>query len=92
MEEYNHNMKLILSRQLAFESYQDDTGNNIDLLDKAYEDLAQFRKEKDKFSDSEKLRLSKEILEKLDNVLDIIGKDNFIFYDDNTINYIWKNH
>ena len=39
MEEYNHNMKLILSRQLAFESYQDDTGNNIDLLDKAYEQL-----------------------------------------------------
>ena len=91
MEEYNHNMKLILSRQLAFESYQDDTGNNIDLLDKAYEDLAQFRKEKDKFSDSEKLRLSKEILEKFDNVLDIIGRENFIFYDDGDINYIWKN-
>ena len=34
----------------------------------------------------------KEILAKLDNVLDIIGKDNFIFYDYNTINYIWKNH
>lgn len=92
MEEYNHNMKLILSRQLAFESYQDDTGNNNDLLDEAYKDIAQFRKEKDKFSDSKKLKLSKEILAKLDNVLDIIGKDNFIFYDNNTINYIWKNH
>ena len=65
MEEYNHNMKLILSRQLAFESYQDDTGNNIDLLDEAYKDIAQFRKEKDKFSDSKKQKLSKRNISKI---------------------------
>lgn len=92
MDKYNENMKLILSRQLALESYQDDTGSEMDLLDEAYEDIALFRKEKDTLSDNNKLKKSSEILTKFDKVLDIVGRDNFIFYDDNTVNYIWKNH
>ena len=92
MDKYNENMKLILSRQLALESYQDDTGSEMDLLDEAYEAIALFRKEKDTLSDNDKLKKSSKILTKFDKVLDIVGRDNFIFYDDNTVNYIWKNH
>lgn len=38
----------------------------------------------------EQYNKTEELLTKYDKVLDIVGRDNFMFYDDGDVNYIWK--
>lgn len=75
---------------LALESYEDNMGVNIESIENAWELLDKYRKARDTLSTPKKLEFAKEISEKFDLAFEEAGVENFIFYDDNTINYIWK--
>lgn len=79
-----------LNYSLAVENYVDNTGNTNESIDNAYELLKKYRTIKDSLSKEEELEMVRKISDIFDFVVDEIGRDNFIFYDDGDINYIWK--
>ncbi len=89
-EQIKNNMKRILSLQLSFESYTDNTKNKPDLLLETYEKLNSYRMNKDKLSLEEKLSDTEEILKNFDMLLDMVGRENFIFYEDGSVEYVWR--
>ena len=89
LNEFDQNMCEVLEIQLALESYQDNTGNHIELIDEAFFEIANLRKIKLELTESEKFKKSQELLVKLHRVLDQIGKEKFVFYDDGDIGYEW---
>ena len=84
------NSRLIFKLDLALESYEDDTNNDVPLLKEAIVELNEFRKNKANMSIDEQYKTSEKILQKYNRVIDLVGRDNFIFYDDGDVNYIWK--
>ena len=83
------NERLLFKLDLALESYVDDTSNTFLLLKEATKQLNEYRKEKNNLDLNQQLKTSKQLLKKYNDVLDIIGKDKFIFYEDGDIEYIW---
>ena len=75
---------------LALENYEDNTGTNNKIIEDAWDLLSQYRKTKDSLSITERIEFAKKISEKLDLAINEIGREEFIFYDDGVINYIWK--
>lgn len=90
MKEFDNNMSKVLDIQLALENYQDNTGENTDLINKAFSEISILRKSENELSEEERLNSSKNLLIKLNKLLDEIGREKFIFYDDGDIDYIWK--
>jgi hypothetical protein len=89
-EKLKKNSKLLFKLDLAFESYEDDNNVNIPLLNEVTMEFNEFRKKKENMNIEEQHNKTEELLKKYDKVLNIVGRDNFIFYDDGDINYIWK--
>ena len=85
-----NNKRQLLRLQLALESYEDDTGENLQLLKEANLELKKFRETKQNLSGEEQINITEKIIEKYNQIIDIIGKDKFVFYDDGDINYIWR--
>ena len=79
-----------LSYSLAVENYQDNTGLTSKSIENAWELLGKYRKMRSSLSNDEKLKMVKELSKRFDLAVKEIGVENFIFYDDGTINYIWK--
>lgn len=86
MKEYS---RRLFKLDLALESYEDDTKNVIPLLKETTIELNKFRKLRDQMKPDDQIKTMEILLEKYNKVLDIIGRENFIFYDDGDINYIW---
>lgn len=84
------NMRQLLRLQLALESYEDDNNENNLLLIETNKDLGKFRKEINNLNVEEQISISTKIINNYEEVLNIVGRDNFIFYEDGDINYIWK--
>ena len=81
----------ILEIQLALESYRDDTLTEFtDEEGKILDDLQLLREQRNNLPEEEKIKKSEDILVRLNNVLDEIGREKFIFYDSGEINYIYK--
>ena len=80
----------MLKMQLTLESFGDDDNVNIPLLRETHLKLGNFRDIRNFLTESEQIKMSDEIIEDYNKVLDIAGRENFIFYDDGDINYIWK--
>ena len=80
-----------LEYQLALEDYELDTGNELNLLMVIWKKLDVFRKNRDNWSLEKQIQEAKIIQEDFRQVVNEIGKDHFIFYDDEDINYIWQN-
>ena len=78
-----------LEYQLALEDYELDTGNELNLLMVIWKKLDVFRKNRDNWSLEKQIQEAKIIQEDFRQVVNEIGKDHFIFYDDGDINYIW---
>lgn len=85
-----NNLRQLLRLQLALESYEDDTGENPQLLKEANLELKKFRETKQNLSSEEQINITEKIIEKYNQIIDIIGKDKFVFYNDGDINYIWR--
>ena len=80
-----------LEYQLALEDYELDTGNELNLLMVIWKKLDAFRKNRDNWSLEKQIQEAKIIQENFQQVVNEIGKDHFIFCDDEDINYIWQN-
>ena len=93
LTEFAENMCEILNIQLALEDYGLHTNGkeNINLLNEAYSEIHNLRVKRDKLNDEKTLvNESKNLLKKLYEILDKIGKEKFIFYDEGGINYDWN--
>jgi hypothetical protein len=80
----------LLSMQLALENYEDDNGTKTSLIEEGHIALGKFRDECLSMSSEEQLKKANDIIKIYNKAFDLIGRDNFIFYDDGDINYIWK--
>lgn len=80
----------LLTMQLALESYEDDNNSKTPLIEEGNISLSKFRDERLSMNDEEQLEKSNEIIAIYNSAFDLIGRDNFIFYEDGDINYIWK--
>ena len=83
------NMSKILDLQLAFETYIDNTGAKIDLSEQTYNDIKELRKNIDNFTKNENIIKSNKILTNFEKLLELVGHDKFIFYEDGKIEYKW---
>ena len=83
-------MKQILRYQLALEDYELDTGNELDLLMTTWRKLDIFRKTRKNWSLEKQIQEAEIIQEDFKKVVNEIGKEHFVFYEDGDINYIWK--
>lgn len=94
MEKEKNDLKYLrkqnLRYQLALESYVDNTGDEIPLLIETWKKQGELRKNKNEWSNDKQLVEAKIIQDNFQKIVEIIGKENFIFYDDGNINYIWK--
>ena len=92
MLKFDKNMVDILEINLALESYRDDTGTEYSAEEvKIEDDLQLLREQKNNLTEEEKIKRSEDILARLNKVLDQIGRDKFIFYDDGFIGYTYVN-
>lgn len=85
-----NNKRQLLRLQLALESYEDDTGEDLQLLKETNLELKKFREIQQNISIEDQINITNKIIEKYNEIINIIGKDKFIFYDDGDINYIWR--
>lgn len=94
MEKGENDLKYLrkqnLRYQLALESYVDNTGDEIPLLIETWKKQGELRKNKNEWSNDRQLVEAKIIQDNFQKIVEKIGKENFIFYDDGDINYIWK--
>ena len=88
---FNENMSEILDLQLAFEGYVDNTNANLPLLEQIYQEISDLRKDRDRgiLNDKDKISRSNAILNNFEKLLNIVGRDKFIFYEDGKVEYKW---
>ena len=88
---FNENMSKILNLQLVFEGYVDNTNANLPLLEQIYQEISDLRKDRDRgiLNDKDKISRSNAILNNFEKLLNIVGKDKFIFYEDGKVEYKW---
>ena len=89
MDIYTNNMKKILNYQLAIESYKDNTNSNLKDIDEIFMNIKDLRNNQNYMKTSKKVELSNEIIEKIDRLMNYIGLDKFVFYDDDYVEYKW---
>lgn len=79
-----------LRYQLALEDYTDDTQQEIKFLNETWKRQGLLRKNRKNWSLEKQIQEAKLIQENFQQIVNDVGKENFIFYDDGNINYIWK--
>ncbi len=89
-KEYACLLGALLDYQLAFEDYSDATGNNL-FTTEPFVRLWEFRKNRDAMQERELLTEAREIFDGLKGLVETVGKENFIFYDDGGVEYVWEN-
>ena len=80
-----------LRYQLALESYTDDTQEESPFLKENLKKLSAWRKNRTVWSIDKQIQETKIIQENFQKIVQEIGHEHFIFYDDGDINYIWQN-
>lgn len=87
---YSSNVKKYLNMSLALESYSDDTGDNSPFKDDAFKVLKEIRANKYKgMPEQEILEKQDYVVERLNKLIDKVGRGKFTFYDDGQLNYNW---
>ncbi len=89
MDKLEKNLSKILDMQLAIEDYELNTKIEHDEVNLAFDTLNNFRRTRKSMNKREEIIESEKVLNSLNNALDVIGRDKFIFYDDGDINYKW---
>ena len=91
LDDFKKNMGEVLDIQLALEGYQLNTAIEVPWISEAYKAIGDLRRKRDDLTEEERIKESEDLLKKLHSVLDKIGKEKFIFYDDGGIGYKWDN-
>ena len=79
-----------LRYQLALEDYTDDTKQEIKFLNETWKKQGLLRKNRKNWPLEKQIQEAKIIQENFQQIVNKIGKEHFIFYDDGNINYIWQ--
>lgn len=74
---------------LALESYMDFTGDNRKEIKEIFKLVSEYYKRKNDLNANELMDFSNKMSVQYENVFDIIGRENFIFYEDGDINFNW---
>lgn len=90
MNELKKKLSKIFYIQIALENYDDNIGNNNKTIENIYNEINGFRRIRQTLSEKEQLKLINDLLVKLNKILDEIGREKFTFYDDGSVQYIWK--
>ena len=90
--EFEKNMSKILYLQLAFEDYCDSIGNEPKSYIQINEKTKQLREQKNQLDENTKIKISLDILEQYEDLLNTVGKEKFIFYKDGSIEYKWNDN
>lgn len=89
-EKLKYNIRFLLKAQLALESYEDENEIQLPIIQEVYNEHNDFRNIRLSLNNEEQIKISDKIIKKYNDSFDIVGRDNFIFYNDGNINYIWK--
>ena len=88
--QYKMNMRLALKLELMFEDYTDDTDDMSIYEDEAFKKLYNIRRNYEAISTDQLIKDYNFIVKRFYEIIDELGRENFIFYDDGTVNYIWR--
>ena len=91
LEPYYSKETLELHYKILYKGYVDNTNANLPLLEQIYKEISDLRKDRDKgiLNDKDKISRSNAILNNFEKLLNIVGRDKFIFYEDGGIEYKW---
>ncbi len=84
-------MRQNLRCELAIEDCELDTNYSSNLLVENLKRLSFWRKNRKDWSIEKQIQEANVIQENFQKIIEEIGKEHFIFYDDGCINYIWQN-
>lgn len=87
---FKQHLAQILEIQLALENYADDTQNNAFYSNESFALLSDLRKNKQVWEEEKLLSTADKILAEFNKILENLGKENFIFYNDGTIEYNYQ--
>ena len=88
--QFKINMRLARKLDLEFEDYTDDTDDHSIDEDEAFKKLYNIRRNFDAISTDQLIKDYNFIVKRFYEIIDELGRENFIFYDDGTVNYIWR--
>ena len=88
--QYETNIGLAFDLDLMFENYTDDTDDMSIYEDEAFKKLYNIRRNFDAISTDQLIKDYNFIVKRFYEIIDELGRENFIFYDDGTIEYIWR--
>ena len=89
-KKFKENFYLVFRFQLAIENYLAENDLHLDKLDEFYTILKEIRHDGLNFSEKEIVEKTNFCILLKERILEEIGRENFIFYDDGDLNYIWK--
>ena len=89
-KKFKENSYLIFRFHLAIENYQAENDLHLDKLDEFNTILKEIRQNGLNYEEKEIVEKTNLCVLLKEQILDKIGRDNFIFYDDGDLNYIWK--
>jgi len=91
LKKFSNNMGLLLEYQLAFENYCLINGVEDDSIEQIMQNLANIRNSsKNLRNEKEEIEIyekTNELIKHCSLVIDNIGRDKFLFYEDGTIEY-----
>ena len=88
--QYKINMRLVRKLDLEFEDYTDDTDDISIYEDEAFKKLDYIRENRSSMTTDQLIKDYNFIVKRFYEIIDELGRENFIFYDDGTIEYIWR--
>lgn len=89
-EKLSKNRNMIFRLSLAIECYEDETNNYIPEIKELYKEIKEYREVKEKIGLEEELKITNNIIEKFEKLLEIIGADNFDIDEDGYVEYVGK--
>lgn len=89
-EKLSKNRNMIFRLSLAIECYEDETNNHIPEIKELYKEIKEYREVKEKKGLEEELKITNNIIEKFEKLLEIIGADNFDIDEDGYVEYVGK--
>lgn len=85
------NSDKIYYASFAFEDYSDNNpSKNNDTINDIFKRIGVFWKLKQTASECELLNLSNSLVEDIEKIYNLLGRENFKFYDDGVVEYIWN--
>lgn len=86
------NSDKIYYANFAFEDCLDNNPlkKNNELVSDIFKRIGEFWKLKQTFSDCEILNLSNDLVKDIEKVYDLLGRENFKFYNDGVVEYKWN--